>query len=136
MPTVEDVRKRLNDISSQRVSDDVISVALQDAQTEIEPLASTSARTEDVEMAVMLCAAYWSYLGYAMEVERAAGGMPPAIETNLRRLYQRYMYFRARIQGATADASPGHVFAVLGLQKSLYDDLSRDPTGIGRTTVA
>jgi len=133
---IEGIRERLNNLAVDRVGDDVISVNLSDAIIEIEPLASPSARPEDVEMAVTLCAVYWTYLAYALEVERAAGGMPPAIETNLRRLYQRYIYFRARIQGATADASPGHVFGVLGLQGSLYDDLSRDPSGTGRTTSA
>jgi len=132
----ERVRRMLNNLSIDRVDDDVITQNIEDAVVEIEPLASPSAPTETVEMAVTLCAVYWTYLAYALEVERAAGGMPPAIETNLRRLYQRYIYFRARIQGATADVSPGHIFGILGLQHSLYDDLTRDPSGTGRTTGA
>ena len=132
----ERVRLTLNNLSVDRVDDDVIAQNIGDAEIEISPLASPSAPDEDVEMAVTLCAVYWTYLGYAMEVERAAGGMPPSIESNLRRIYQRYMYFRARIQGATADASPGHIAGVLGLQNSLYDDLSRDPSGTGRVSRA
>ncbi len=132
----ERVRLMLNNLSVARVNDDAITQNIEDAVVEIEPLASPAAPTVDVEMAVTLCAVYWTYLGYAMEVERAAGGMPPAIETNLRRIYQRYIYFRTRIQGATADASPGHVFGVLGLQRSLYDDTGRDPSKTGRTTSA
>jgi hypothetical protein len=133
MVNVEDIRHALNDMSPDRVSDDVINYNLEKAKARVLKVASSQARAEDIDDAITACAAYASYLSYALEVERAAGGMPPAINSNLQRLYDDCIFWRSSVQGSTATTSPGQIFGQLGLNNSLYDDPGRDPSSRGRT---
>lgn len=127
-PTEQEVRNALNNISTDRVSQDIITYHIERAARRINKLASSAAESNDKRDAIEACAAYASYLSYALEVERAAGGMPPAVNNNLNRLYRECMFWRGIIQGYTATASRGHVFGIHGMPLSLYDDPTREPS--------
>lgn len=120
-PTTDDVRVELNNISTDRVSDEVAAYNLERSRRRVEGLASSSANNQDVNDAIVACAAYRCYVGYALEVERGAGRMPPAIETNLRRLQEECIYWRARVQGYTATSNRGEVFKVMTMPYSIQD---------------
>ncbi len=127
-PTEQEVRNALNNISTDRVSSDVVSYHIERAARRVTKVASSSAEANDIRDAIEACAAYASYLSYALELERAAGTMPPAVSNNLNRLYRECMFWRGIIQGYTADASRGHVFGTSAMNRSLYDDPSRGPS--------
>jgi len=76
MVEASEVRKYLNNISIESITDDVIEIQLELANTKVEENKSESALEQTVEDAILTWAGYLSYLAYATNIERGVGAIP------------------------------------------------------------
>lgn len=81
MVTVSDVRKYLNDLSDEHVSDDAIQIQIRLAETVVDNEKSATATQQLIEDATLAIAGEFTYIAYSTELERGQGILPPIIST-------------------------------------------------------
>jgi len=83
MITVSDVRKYLNDIPEEHISDDTIRLQIRIAEAIIENEKSSTATQQLIDNAILAKAGELTYIAYTTEMERSLGVLPPAVATHI-----------------------------------------------------
>jgi len=83
MVSVQDVRSFLNNIASQRVSDDAIEKQIEIANVRVQAEKSSLATSEQIEDATLVFAGYLTMIAYAAQYERSVGALPSEISRHI-----------------------------------------------------
>jgi len=81
--SLDDVRDYLNNMTTYRIPDDTITLHLRLATSFCERWCRESASQAQKDDAILTRCAWQSYIAYTVELERAAGGLPPPVLTQL-----------------------------------------------------
>lgn len=80
------VRRQLNDVPEDYLSDETIYQALTQADQYLSKVFDSSVDTTYREHCLVVLAAYYAYAMYVSSIERGLGGMPAAAEVRFRML--------------------------------------------------
>jgi len=106
MVEVKDVREMLNNLSVQRVPDETVEKRIQLANTIVENEKSGSVTDETLEDARLVIASYLTLDAYADRIERSAGRIPPAMQSQLIRWEERKKIFLSYIKRGSISLLP------------------------------
>ena len=93
MVTVSDVRLMLHNVTAELLPDDVIQKQIDIASNYIENIRAEDVDSSTLDYAILVTAAYLSYLQYCIRQEAASGAIPtPMLQmlNELRQLRDRY----------------------------------------------
>jgi len=84
--TIDDVRKQLNNLSTDLVPDSTVDQQIKLATERVNKAKSADANTTLVDYATLVYAAYLTYVAYTTEVERSTGFLPASFAVHLAEL--------------------------------------------------
>ena len=108
LPTVSDIRARLNWLTSDLIPDDVIQANIDDVSTYVDAVKSTDADSQLVELCKIMGACYHVLLSYACAAERAGREILTSVLQQMTEFKERYTSLLEMIQRS---ASAPEVFA-------------------------
>jgi len=112
------VREYLDNLSKDRVFDEVIQRWIELATAQVDAEKSEIAPATTVDNAILAIAGHKVYLAYASKYERTAGGLPAPILMNLA-IYERFAdYFLGLAMRGTVGTRP-----IIGAAKSLITEV-------------
>jgi len=120
MVTVEDVRRYLNDLSSEQVSDEVIRTQIKIAETIVEQEKAANVPQQVIENAILAKAGELTYIAYTTEMERSLGVLPPVVASHLQDLRRIADLFLSYVRRG----SPALPITAFDLSASIWESIT------------